>query len=595
MSEGGGSEVSSSMADRRIFLLILLIYLALAVGYSVVMPLGEAPDEADHFAYIRFIGENQQLPEGPRITQGKHPPLYYAAVAALTAGVGHDTSFLRSNPDAFPLGPDASPNFFIHTTLEAFPWQSGALAMHLGRFLSIALGAIILWATWRMGAESFTEYPGIGLLAAAFLAGLPAFLFISASINNDNASGAFGALVLLLSIQTARRGLSLSRTVLLGILLGFGLLSKVGTLALWPLVGVAAVGAIWPERRNGRAWLQAGAYALLAWVIGAVIASPWLLRNISLYGDPLGWKLVDATIDVRDGPVDGGVLLWLFRGLYEYFWGRFGAIGQVRMPEWFYIFAGVISVALLVGGIYWLLKHQQRRSRFPILLLTLAPLLVLLSIVRYTAIALGTDQARLMWPAIGAVAVWVGIGVVGLAQWSGLSKHVRARNLVAGFMALMTIYGLSTLALVVYPAFAPPTVNSASLPHEPLATFGEHFELQDAELADQPLSAGDLIPLQLLWRTNTPLTDDLRPVVRLVHSDGWLAAEWDHSPAQGRYATDRWRPGEIIADPYRLTPNPESPGVYRVEVGVRPFRGDWLPLEKNPDIFFFELGEIDIQ
>ncbi len=426
--KGSGSGITSSMPDRRIFLLILLIYLALAIGYSVAMPLGEAPDEADHFAYIRYIGENQQLPEGPRVTQGKHPPFYHAAVAALTAGVGQDTSFLRSNPDAFPLGPDAPPNFFIHTTLEAFPWQGGAMAMHLGRFLSIVLGAVTLWATWRIGVEAFPQYPEIGLLAAAFLAGLPAFLFISASINNDNAAGAFGALVLLLCIQITRRGLSLTRIVLLGILMGFGLLSKVGTLALWPLVAVAAVGAIWPERTEGWAWLKAGAYALLAWGIGAVIASPWMIRNILLYGDPLGWKLVDATIDVRTGPVDGAVLLWLFRGLYTYFWGRFGAIGQVRMPEWFYIFAGVISIALLAGAIYWLLKNQKRQSRFSVLLLALAPLFVLLSIVRYTAIALGTDQARLMWPAIGAVAVWVGIGVLGLAQWSGLSKRIRTRN-----------------------------------------------------------------------------------------------------------------------------------------------------------------------
>ena len=584
------------MSDHRYFLLILFIYLALAVGYSVVEPLGEAPDEADHYAYIRYLGLNRSLPEGSTVTQGKHPPLYHGMAVGLTAWTGLDSDFLRSNPDAFPLGLDAPPNFFVHTTLEVFPWQGGALAMHLARFLSIALGAITLWATWRMGAEAFPEHAEIGLLAAAFLAGLPAFLFISASINNDNAAGAFGALVLLLSIQTARRGLSWRRTAFLSLFMGLGLLSKVGTLALWPLVAVAAVGAIWPDRSDGRVWLKAGGHAVLAWGLGAAIALPWLARNTLLYGDPLGWELVRATIDQRTGPVDFGVLLWLFRGLYEYFWGRFGAIGQVRMPEWFYILAAVISIALFASAIYWLLKHRKRQARFSILLLALAPLLVFASIVRYTAIALGTDQARLMWPAIGAIAVWVGIGVVGLAQWSGLSKRIRARSLVAGFVAVMAIYGFSTLALVVYPAFAPPpTVDSAQTPDQTLATFGEHFELLQAVLPEQPLAVGDPVPVQLLWRTNAPLEDDLRVVVRLVHQDGWLAVEWDHSPADGRYATDRWQPGEAIVDSYIISPSQQSAGAFIVEVRVRPFRGDWLALQHDEETTYFAVGEVSYQ
>ncbi|HEY53905.1 MAG TPA: hypothetical protein G4N94_10650 [Caldilineae bacterium] len=584
------------MSDRRFFLLILLIYLALAVSYAVVEPLGEAPDETDHYAYIRHLGLNRSLPEGPSITQGKHPPLYHGLAAAMTAWTGLDFEFLCSNPDAFPPGPDAPPNFFIHTTLESFPWQGGALAMHLARFLSIAFGAVTLWATWRTGAEAFPEQAEIGLLAAAFLAGLPAFLFISASINNDNAAGAFGALALLLCIRINRRGASFGRSLWLGLVLGLGLLSKVGTLALWPLVAMAMAGAFWPERDDGRAWLRMVGNTILVWVIGVLVAAPWLLRNWRLYGDPLGWDLVRATIDQRTGPVDFGVLLWLFRGIYEYFWGRFGAIGQIRMPAWFYVVAVAITIALLAGAIRWLLKNRRGQNRFSILLLAFTPLLVLVGIIRYTAIAQGTDQARLLWPAIGVIAVWAGVGVAGLAQWSGLNERIRARSLVAGFAAVMAIYGFFTLALVVRPAFAPPPpVIPASTPEQALATFGEQFELLAAELPEQALAVGDPTPVQLLWRANAPLTDDLRVVVRLVHQDGWLAAERDHSPADGRYATDRWQPGEAILDSYVLSPNPQSAGVFIVEVGVRPFRGDWLPVLDDGEAHYFAVGEVSYQ
>jgi len=250
---------------------------------------------------------------------------------------------------------------------------------------------------------------------------------------------------------------------------------------------------------------------------------------------------------------------------------------------------------LLAGIIHYFrkIRPRQHRSMFSALLLALAPILVLIGIGRLTAIALGTDQARLMWPAIGAIAVWAGIGVLGLAQWSGLAKRVRASNLVVGFMAIMASYGLLTLLLVVYPAFAPPpTADPATPPDKTLATFGEHFELLEAKLPEQPLAVGDPVPVQLLWRTNAPLADDLRVVVRLVHQDGWLAAEWDHSPADGRYATDRWQPGEAIADSYIISPDPQSAGAFIVEVRVRPFRGDWLAIQHGEETTYFAVGEV---
>jgi len=161
----------------------------------------------------------------------------------------------------------------------------------------------------------------------------------------------------------------------------------------------------------------------------------------------------------------------------------------------------------------------------------------------------------------------------------------------------MGALGLAVLLFVLRPAFAPGLLLSAdaAAAQPPLATFGEGLELLAAELPVEPLAAGEPLPLRLLWRARMPLSADLRPVVRLVHEDGWLAAEWDHSPAQGRFATDRWQPGKVVADPYQWRPNPTGPGLYRVLVGVRPFRGDWLfptPPASDP---FVMLGTVTYQ
>ena len=575
----------------------------------MVQPLGEAPDEADHYAYVRYLGLNHSLPVGPEVTQSKHPPLYHTLAAALTTWTGLDFDFLRSNPDAFPLGPEAPPNFFVHTTLESFPWRGGALAMHLGRLLSVLLGAVTVWAAWRLGSEAFPQHAFIGLLAAAFLAGLPGFLYISGAMNNDNAAGAFGSLILLLCVRIIWRGVSVGAHI--GARTGDGarITLKGGD------TGVVAAGS--PGSSGSlfgrsvvmvRAWARAVGHLALAWGLGLLIASPWLLRNWQLYGDPLGWALVRATVDQRLAPLTFADLIWLARGLFGYFWGRFGPIGQVRLPEWAYPTALGFTLFVLIGIFAYLRRYlssalrQARGLRPPtsdlrplssLLLLAAAPLLLLASIVQYSTIALGTDQARLLWPAIAAIAVWVGVGLTGWVEWL---RPQAQRWLVPGFIIVMTTYGLATLLFVVRPAFAPPppALPSGAVAAEKLATFGAGFDLVAAELPSEPVAIGQPIAFTLLWRTRQPLTDDLRPVVRLVHSDGWLAAEWDHSPAQGRYSTDRWRSGEIIADPYVITPHPASAGDYRLEVGVRPFRGDWLPIMTGADAEegFLVLGTI---
>ena len=604
------------MRPNRTFLIILAIYLLLAGAYSVALPLGEAPDEADHYAYIVYLGENHSLPEGTTVTQAKHPPLYHAAAAALTAWTGLDFTFLRSNPDALPLGVDKPPNFFIHTTLEDFPWRGGALAMHLARLLSILFGALTVWAAWRLGVEVFPERPAIGLLAAAFLAGLPGFLFISASINNDNAAATFGALAVLLCAVTLRRGLAWWRSLLLGICLGLGLLSKVGTLALWPVALLAAGGVWWLATDRRRTAVRALGHVALIYGAALLIAAPWLLRNWQIYGDPLAWDLVRATVDQRLEPLRLADIGWLLRGFHTSFWGRFAAAGQVVLPTWAFALAAIFTAVVIAGGIRFVLQLTKRdtapqspaptpHSPLPtpllwlhLTLLAAAPVLMFLSIVRYSAIALGTDQVRLMFPALSAMAVWVGIGVVGLVDWGGerreTGKGGSDRSVVAGFVVGMVVFAVVVLLGVMRPGFTPPQpiVPAGSVASEKLAAFGG-LELVAKELPSAPVAAGSAIPVRLWWRAGAAGLDDLRPAVRLVHSDGWLAAEWSHSPAGGRHSTDHWLEGEVYEDAYLLLPDPGPPGVYTVEVGVRPFGGDWLPASgPTSDGPFYVVGEV---
>ena len=168
---------------------------------------------------------------------------------------------------------------------------------------------------------------------------------------------------------------------------------------------------------------------------------------------------------------------------------------------------------------------------------------------------------------------------------------------MGGFASGMAVFALVVLLGVMRPGFAPPEpiVPAGSVAAEKLAAFGD-LELVAKELPSAPVAAGSAIPVRLSWRAGADGMDDLRPAVRLVHSDGWLAAEWSHSPAGGRHSTDHWLEGEVYEDAYLLLPDPGPPGVYTVEVGVRPFGGDWLPANTPGDAGpFLVVGQIVIE
>ena len=210
-----------------------------------------------------------------------------------------------------------------------------------------------------------------------------------------------------------------------------------------------------------------------------------------------------------------------------------------------------------------------------------------------------------MFPALAAMAVWVGVGLVGLIDWIGgdrkkekQKEQVRDARAVGVFTAAMATFGLVALVGLIQPGFAPPepVAPARSQPSEIVARFGDGLTLAGVELPTSPPSVGQPVPLRLTWWASQPLAEDLRPTLRLRHQDGWQAAEWSHSPAGGRYSTDRWQAGEVIADDYLLAPEPASAGKYGVELGVRPFNGDWLTINgSGANGPFVTLGQVEVR
>jgi hypothetical protein len=195
-SPNRGSRIKEIIRGNLCFLVILVLYLILALAYSVIVPLGEAPDEVPHFTYILYITRHGRLPVGAEEHEGFQPPLYYIIGAATTFWIDTDDYVIKANGD-YSFTEDVPPfNLLLHTTAESFPYHDWALAWHLIRLLSVAMGATTVWATYRIAREIFPDEKYIALGAAVFNAFLPQFLFISGVINNDNLAAALSSLML---------------------------------------------------------------------------------------------------------------------------------------------------------------------------------------------------------------------------------------------------------------------------------------------------------------------------------------------------------------------------------------------------------------
>jgi 4-amino-4-deoxy-L-arabinose transferase-like glycosyltransferase len=233
--------------------LILLLYLLLGVAYSWVVPLGEAPDEVDHFLYVRYLLEERAFPVMRPVAadnepmEANQPPLFYLLNAAVTA------SFPMTAPADLPLNAcftfdpydGGRAHFYLHDAAEAAPFAPDYLAFRVARLFSVLLGAVVVWLAYRLGRQLVPDDGRVGLLAAGLLAFNPQFLFMMASVNNDVLTAVLGAAILTFSIQAALNP-SPRLFALLGGLVGLGLLTKFALLAFWPLPVLAA---IWPVIR----------------------------------------------------------------------------------------------------------------------------------------------------------------------------------------------------------------------------------------------------------------------------------------------------------------------------------------------------------
>jgi 4-amino-4-deoxy-L-arabinose transferase-like glycosyltransferase len=531
---------------------IYAAYVALAILYSVATPIFEASDELWHYPMVKHLADNGlALPvQNPAVPttwrqEGSQPPLYYLIAAVLTSGI--DTSDLeyvrRINPhaDIGLVRPDGNVNMIVHRD-EAFPWQGTVLAVHVARFFSVALGLGTVIVTAQLARALFPNRPTVIVGATALNAFLPMFLFISGSVNNDNASNLLGNLLTLLIVKalTGREGSGIRGIPLylaLGVVTGLGLLAKLNIGFLVPLVALTLL-VISLRQKDWRPLVIGGA---ISGGLTILIAGWWYLRNQQLYSDPTGLNVFLDIVGRRAIPANAAQL-WAERHSFtQAFWGFFGGV-NVPLPEWVYLIFNVIGGAGMVGAVgYGLIRLQRglsaRRSAaianaLPHLITLAWIAITFISYLRWTS-ETPASQGRLIFGALSSICVWLALGLT----WP---LPVRLRPLVMGGVVAFFI-GAAALApfTIITPAYAKPeTLQSSEAAAVFQAPNDGAFGLQDARVVSESVQPGGYVELELDWQIERQASRDWSLFVHLLTpGEQVIISQRDVYPGSGTLAT----------------------------------------------------------
>ena len=557
-------------------IVLLLIFVLLGILYNISLPLFEAPDEMAHFRYVNWLATGHSLPNidtdlhavGHEVGQ---PPLYYSLLAPLVASVNMDDLYQIAPANPYRGGAIAM-NY--HTSAERFPYRNTALAVHLARLASTLIAVVTITSTYGIARIAA---PKQAVLAAALVAFNPQFLFISASVNNDNLVTALVALALLLLVwQIVPPRVPWWLYFLTGALWGLATVAKMSGLALGGIILMGLSLAAWRHR----SWRP---FALgIPVVLGgaAITAGWWFARNWMLYGDPFAWQemLTANKALLRPELLSWPDTLHYATYLHRSFWAMFGY--GIPASTRFYQIINVMTFVALVGVALWLAGNLWRRptqARTLAVLLQVAwCLIVFVSLLRWMRQVSASNQGRLYFPAISSLAVLLALG---------LSMFSRRRNwLGLGMTVFLLVWAIASPFLFIQPAYAQPKLLPAKteFPNPVSIQFGEEMRLVGYELPQPTVQPRAALGIELYWQGLTPMSESYVVALHALDSTGQVVAGLDTIPYEARYPTPLWLPGQPFRDSYGLLIEAQAmPGQAKLLLDVYPAQrpDDALPAE----------------
>ena len=543
---------------------LFVVYFATGLAFTVIFPLGEGPDEPAHFAYVRYVANNRALPVmRSRLADSDTPeafqaPGYYVGAALLAHPFTHAEVELGQNP-AFSFTDRQVPvPTFYPLPAHRFPWKGPYLGWHLARCISLALGGLTLWLTYRSSSLVFRgRWPPVA--AVAFIALNPQFIYLHTIVSNDALATAAGSLTVYTALLILRSPRA-RHFALAGASLALAVLAKPSALLILPGLLYALIRG-WLSLETKRERLAA---ALTVLLIPAIASGWWYIRNLCLYGDLTGMSVAKQALAVNyyPEPIAFRAYLSMLPGMFwqtwQSTWGLFGWL-SFALPNWVYVALLIAHLSAAVG-----LVGALRRTRPP------WPLAVTFAISLGGAMGgflyynIETNSSgwhgRFLFPAMSIVAVSA------VAGWRWLLG--RRDAMLTG---LVSVTGLALLAgaigWVILPAYLPPATISVDspVPNRVDAQYEGGLQLVGYEIVPNKTRPGESVRLTLYWRA-TVGEQDYRFEVDALAPDGTLIVPQTRLYTPLRYPVRIWPQDQLVVQIEQI---PTSNTAHQVAGSVR--------------------------
>ncbi|MFP3897645.1 MAG: ArnT family glycosyltransferase [Anaerolineales bacterium] len=586
-------------------LFIVFCYLVLACYYSVTIPIWEAFDEAEHYAYARYLATYRTIPrpehpEAQLLHEKFQPPLYYSLGASILY-------WTRPIPEPHyqrnPHLPDGTGghNYAIHPPEQFEEYLRRTWRVYLVRLLSIVIGGIGVVFTYRAALLLFHPCKEWALAAMALYAFWPQFLFHSGVISNDILSATMGTLLVYVLVQALVGTIDDKVLLEMGALSFLALLTKVNTSSVVLVVYISVIIALFSKDRRRELsltprWLLVSLAAvslpgLAGWVIYKL---PYVrIPVIGTPGESLSIVFHSRTDRAISESTFFRTLLLIVRKAYVTYFASFGW-GTISVRPIFYTISGIMVVLCLIVTLMSLPeKDRARRMVLIACFLIIAGVLgqlIALNIARRT---LGLAVGRYLLPCATAFCLLVSYGwgklVSGLERFGeGLGRllgHGYPVRIMTNlewlrhsflFLPMIALFLISLLIPSFYlkPAYARPVALSPQeverIPNPVFYDFGHRMALIGFEIPTDGFQPGETEEVTLYWRGLESMSTDYSLDIQILDAEKNFYGAARTYPGQGTFPSSLWPPNQAFRDTYRISIGDDlpTPGMAHIKVVV---------------------------
>lgn len=378
--------------ECRWLIVIFALYVFLGVGYSLLMPVWEAPDEPAHYHLGWHFATYKEYPSQDFNYESHQPRTFYYfsswVVRALDTIDPELTRFRRPEEYVFNI---RKPERRFNWTDENYTFYWGVYVL---RWVNLTIGGIALglnWKTFRQIAP-----PSLALAALALAALTPQYLHIMSSVNNDALGTLAGALLFYLVIRLVKEPSPWLGLFLIPLAVLLPLFTK---LTVLPVSAAVLLILAWkwlfgfPQKR----WLL---YSALFIFLGAGIFYLVFPETVQSAFHEIQWRLFSLRKNALTEKYIKAVssqILWTY-------WGKVGWLA-VGLPLWIIQLLTGLGVTGMSLHIYSLVRSKVRGLQLGLwLVVWLVALFTVLAVARNGLTTFAT-QGRLLFPTIGALSL----------------------------------------------------------------------------------------------------------------------------------------------------------------------------------------------